>query len=143
MTHLWQIIIKDALDAGGLRYLMKSFLKSILHPSTKNKESLWILKLYNRSGSQTSKIRGTVKIPSPSFQEKVNIPEVSDRYSTHPSIQQIKSKFSDRIPFSILFASEEEVYDMISSVDTTKGADYDRTYSNVCWCHNKASHKHH
>ena len=29
------------------------------------------------------------------------------------------------MPFSIPFASEEEVYDIISSVDTTKGAGYD------------------
>ena len=40
--------------------------------------------------------------PPPSYQEKVNIPEVLDRYSTHPSIQQIKSKFSDRMPFQFL-----------------------------------------
>ena len=29
------------------------------------------------------------------------------------------------MPFSILFASEEEVFDIISSVDTAKGAAYD------------------
>ena len=64
--------------------------------------------------------------PPPSHQEKVNISEVLDRYSTHPSIWQIKSKFSNKMPFSIPFASEEEVYDIISSIDTTKGAGYDK-----------------
>ena len=54
-------------------------------------------------------VETTTGKPPPSYQEKVNIPEVLDRYSTLPSIQQIKSKFSDRMPFSIPFASEEEV----------------------------------
>ena len=62
-------------------------------------------------------VETTTGTPSPSYQEKFNIPEVLDRYSTHPSIQQIKFKFSDKMPFSIPFASEEEVYDIISSVD--------------------------
>ena len=63
----------------------------------------------------------STKLP-PSYQEKVNIHEILDRYSTHPSIQQIKSKFSDRMPFSIPYASEKYT---ISSVDTTKGEGYD------------------
>ena len=43
----------------------------------------------------------------------------------HPSMQRIKSKFSDRMPFSIPFTSEEEVYDIISSADTTESVGYD------------------
>ena len=71
-------------------------------------------------------VETTTGKPPPSYQEKVNIPEVLDRYSIHPSIQQIKSKFSGRMPFSIPFASVEEVYCIISLVDTTKGAGYDQ-----------------
>ena len=63
--------------------------------------------------------------PPPSHQEKVSISEVLGRYSMHPSIQQIKSKFSNKMPFSVPFASEEEVYSVISSVDRTKGTGYD------------------
>ena len=81
--------------------------------------------------------------PPPFHQEKVNISEVLDIYSMHPSIQQIKSKFSNKMPFLIPFTSEEELYDIISSVDTTKSTGYDRIpakliqmSAGVCWCHN-------
>ena len=47
--------------------------------------------------------------PPPSYQEKVNIPEVLDKYSTHPSIQQIKSKFSDRMPLPIRHSENKYV----------------------------------
>ena len=67
-------------------------------------------------------VETTTGKPPPSCKEKVKIPEA--RHSKHPRIQQIRYKFSDRMPFLIPFASGEDVYD-ISSVDTIKGAGYD------------------
>ena len=49
--------------------------------------------------------------PPLSYQEKVNVPE--DRYSMHPSIQQITSKFSERMPLSIPFTTKGAGYDTI------------------------------
>ena len=38
------------------------------------------------------------------------------------------------MPLSIPFASEEEVYDIISSLDTTNGADYDTIPAKLIQC---------